>query len=62
MARGWFQCLFGSGDENREHQDVNDLRSLEDDTPFIFTQHMRILLAIAVTFIAACVLWWIMAA
>lgn len=56
---GWFQRLFASHNDE-EQQDVNDLCNLEDDTPFVFTQHMRILLAIVVTFISACVIWWIM--
>ena len=55
----WIQRLFVP-----RHQDdqlsIDGIPDLEDDSPFVFTQHMRIVLAILVTFLSAMVIWWIM--
>lgn len=53
----WFQRLFVPPEES---DNPNEVPPLEDDTPFVFSQHLRIVLAIAVSIIAALVLWWIM--
>lgn len=32
-----------------------------DEEPFVFTQHLRVILAIIITIVGAGVMWWIMA-
>lgn len=54
----WLQRLFVPQDEP---DDPNSIPDLEDEQPFVFSQHFRIVLAIFVTFISALVIWWIMA-
>lgn len=46
---------------NEDKLDIRDIPNLEDDSPIVFTQHMRIVLAIVVTFISALIMWWIVA-
>lgn len=56
----WLQRLFVP--QNRDDQlHIGDIPDMEDDNPFVFTTHMRIVLAILVTFISALVMWWIVA-
>ncbi len=57
----WFQRLFVPQESPDEHQDVNDLPGLADDSSFVFGQHLRILLAILISILAAVMMWWIMA-
>lgn len=53
----WLQQLFAT---RQEPDDPNVIPVLEDDEPFILTQHMRIILAIFFCAVSAGVLWWIM--
>jgi len=57
----WLKKIFVPEDQQEDQQDVNDLRGLEEDSSFLFSQHMRVLLAILVAFISALCIWWIMA-
>lgn len=52
----WLQRLFERPSESEE-----GIPPLEDSTPFVFTQHMRIVLAILVCIFSAFVIWWILA-
>lgn len=53
----WFQRLFVPPPESDKPEGIPDL---EDDSPFVFSQHLRIVLAICVCIISAFVIWWIM--
>lgn len=52
----WFKGLMGSHDPD----DPDAIPDMEYDEPFVFSQHLRIVLAIVVTIIGACVVWWIL--
>lgn len=58
---GWLKDLFSSQDQQNGQEDINDLRGLDDEPSFLFSQHMRILLAILVAFLSAVCMWWIVA-
>lgn len=51
----WFQRLFVPAPES----DTPD-QGLEEENPFAFGHHIRIILAIIISIISAGVLWWIM--
>lgn len=53
----WFQRLFVPAPESDDSDDIPELR---DETPFVFTQHLRIVTAIVITIISAMVIWWIL--
>lgn len=57
----WLQRLFVPRDE-AEKQDGENVGGVPDieESPFVFNQHMRIVLAIVVSFISAIVIWWIL--
>lgn len=52
----WLQRLFNPPSEEAEE----GIPPLEDSSPFVFTQHMRIVLAIVICIISAFVIWWIL--
>ncbi len=56
----WLKGIFNSqgSEENDEDKAIPDM---EYDDPFIFSQHLRIVLAIVVTLLSAAVIWWILA-
>lgn len=56
----WVQKLL-VGSEQDASGDVNDLPELEDNQPFVFGQHLRIIAAIVIAFISALFMWWIVA-
>lgn len=56
----WLSKLFSSGSANDENKDLT-LSELQGDSPFIFSEHMRIILAIIIMILGACVIWWIVA-
>lgn len=53
----WFQRLFVPRDEADNSDNVP---GLEDESPLVFTQHLRIVLAIVICIISAFVIWWIL--
>lgn len=57
----WFQRLFVPQDQPDDPQDVNDLGPLDEDSSFLFSQHVRILLAILFAVLSAFFMWWIVA-
>lgn len=60
MAFSWFQRLF-SDKEPEDKVEIGTVSGLEDENPFVFSQHMRIIFAIFITMLSAVVLWWIVA-
>lgn len=59
-APGWLKKLFSSPPEE-DNVDINEVQDFEEESSFSFNEHMRIVLAILVVFISACVMWWILA-
>lgn len=53
----WLQRLFVPPSENGDPENAADLENTE---PFVFSQHLRVVLAILVCIISAFVIWWIM--
>lgn len=53
----WLQNLFTPKEQS---DDPNVLPDLEDSEPFVFSQHLRIILAILFAVFSAGILWWIM--
>lgn len=41
--------------------ETNGLPDLEDNQPFVFGQHLRIVTAIIIAFVSALFMWWIVA-
>lgn len=56
----WLQRLFVPNNKD-DQLDIDGIPDLEEDSPFVFSQHMRIVLAIIISFISALVMWWIVA-
>ena len=56
----WVQRLFVPKDTD-DTTDANELPELEDNQPFVFGQHLRIIIAIVIAFISALFMWWIVA-
>lgn len=54
----WFQRLFVPAEDREES---GTIPGLEDESPFVFTQHLRIVIAIVISIISALVIWWILA-
>ncbi len=52
---GWLQKIF-----DRPEESEDGVPPLEDSAPFVFTQHMRIVLAILICILSAFVIWWIL--
>lgn len=52
----WLKGLFGSHPE----EDSDTIPDMEYDEPFVFSQHLRIVLAIVITLLSAVVIWWIL--
>ena len=55
----WIQRLFAPKPENDENGLTGP--APEEQTPFTWNQHLRIILAIVVMIISAMVMWWIVA-
>lgn len=49
----WLQKLFMSNDDEDEDQ-------INEQSSFLQSQHLRIVIAMAVVFISALVMWWIL--
>ena len=56
---GWLQNMFSSRLASTDAEDLPDFD--EEESSFVWTEHMRIVLAIVVMIISAFVMWWIMA-
>lgn len=54
----WLQRLFVPQDQADA---TSELPEPEENEPFVFTQHLRIILAIVFSLVSAGILWWIMA-
>lgn len=54
----WLRSLFAS---ETPPEDPNVIPDLEDNEPFVFSQHLRIIAAIIFCILSAGILWWIMA-
>lgn len=53
----WFQRLFvPKSDESDEEKELSGL----EESPFVFGQHIRIVLAMLVAFLSAIFIWWIL--
>ena len=57
---GWLNNLFG-GKESEEDAEDQPLEEINDDAPFVITEHMRIVAAIIVMILSAFAMWWILA-
>lgn len=59
---GFFRKLF-SKNEPEADEDLIPAEFEEEDegSSFVWTEHMRIVLAIVVVILGACVMWWIVA-
>lgn len=57
---GWLNNLFG-GKGNEEEAEDQPLEEINDDAPFVITEHMRIVAAIIVMILSAFAMWWILA-
>lgn len=49
----WLQKLFVSNDDDDEEQ-------VQEQSSFLQSQHLRIVIAMAVVFVSAMVMWWIL--
>lgn len=56
----WVQRLFVPK-ETDGSADGTELPELEDNQPFVFGQHLRIIVAIIIAFVSALFMWWIVA-
>ena len=54
----WLERLFVPGPP-RENDAEGTVELEPQRSPFEWNQHMRIVTAIVVTFVSACVMWWI---
>ena len=54
----WLQRLFVPPAADSEEDGIPPL---EDSSPFVVTQHMRIVLAILICILSGVVIWWILA-
>lgn len=56
---GWLQNLFRSNLDSTDAENLPDFD--DDDSSFVWTEHMRIVLAICIMIVSAFIMWWIMA-
>lgn len=54
----WLQRLFVPKEDT---ENTDTLPEIENEDPFVFSQHLRIIAAILFSLVSAGILWWIMA-
>lgn len=57
----WLQRVFAPRADAEEGSESQTLTGFEEESPFVWGQHMRIVIAMLVVFISALVMWWILA-
>lgn len=60
MPLSFLQRLFAPK-EPEDKVEIGAVSGLDDENPFVFSQHMRIVFAIFITMLSAVFLWWIVA-
>lgn len=57
----WLRRLFVPDENTDEEQDNVAMREMDEESSFVWNEHMRILMAILVALISALTIWWILA-